>query len=509
MSVKKNQERLFFLVPAVIALVVLVFAVKDLFFFDEDVFVTKLTSSFMQQSWQRSFLVKQFFKAENFFFGTSPAGYHIVTVFLHLANAVAGIFLFDTILGFFKTAAADLLAKRRVLLFFFIIFLFSAVHAEPMGYILAQGIMICTLFAQLGLACFIKGLRGKTLCAVGGGIFFAASLLCYEIAWLVPLMTAGIVILGTGPDRKLRKKGLVLSLLYAAVLVLWIAGKSVFISASLVADYGNITMADLFSFKICRNALLLFVRSFLPPAHNSSMLIVFTLIFLSVLFFALNRLLKDNKQIFRLSLLLVLLVVMAAFPAALFGIDTHDSESERYVYFSSVFAVMLIVCLTAALTRNSILLKGVMTVVICGYAFILLNTVNNYKKGGEFSKTYSTALWRHSQNVRTVCTINQPSQFKGALLLRALTRLPQKTSAPVTVLQEYMQYLFRDTTTVFITLSAKEPARLFDSLKVVQKSADSAVYLFPEAQKIPEKISGGNGALMIAALREDTLFIFR
>lgn len=509
MPVKKTQERLFFLLLAAIALVILLITAKDLFFFDEDIFVTAQHSSFMLQGWQRSFLVKQFFKAENFFFGTSPSGYHIVTVVLHLANALTGVFLFDKILRFSGTDGTIMPAKERGLFFFFIIFLLSPVHSEPMGYILAQGIMICTLFAQLCLICFITGLEGKKFYSVAGLLFFGASLLCYEISWLVPVMTAGIVLLGNVNSKRIRKKGLKITLLYWVAFFLWMVIKAVFISATLVADYGNISLADILTFKTCRNAFLLFIRSFLPPAQNSTVLIAAVVVFAVLLFSALNQIRNASKKMLWTALLLVILVLLAALPAALFGIDTHDTESERYVYFSSVFAVMLIVYLSAALMRNVKVLQFVMAVYTAGCAFILFSNLQHYKRGGNFSRDYLNSLQHHTQNAAVVYTINQPSQFKGALLLRAFTRLPQKSNEHITVLQEYMEYLYKNTSTTFITLSANEPQRLSDSIIVLNRPAANAVDQFPEAGRILQATVAQGKSVVIAALSKDTLIFFR
>ena len=72
-------------------------AVKNLFFFDEDIFVAG-NNNFMQDVWQRSFIVKLTFIADSFINGKNAVGYHYTNLVLHLVNALLAFLVFKELL---------------------------------------------------------------------------------------------------------------------------------------------------------------------------------------------------------------------------------------------------------------------------------------------------------------------------------------------------------------------------------------------------------------------------
>ena len=75
-----------------------------------------------------------------------------------------------------------------------------------------------------------------------------------------------------------------------------------------------------------------------------------------------------------------------------FGIDSHDSESERYIYFSSVFALMSLAVLLVMLIKNKFMLLTAIGMLCSFYACSLFKTINYYKAAGNFSKKYLQTL---------------------------------------------------------------------------------------------------------------------
>ena len=51
--------------------------IKNLFFFDEDVFVTAVNGEFLSHIWQRSLIVKLTFKIDYLLWGANSYGYHL------------------------------------------------------------------------------------------------------------------------------------------------------------------------------------------------------------------------------------------------------------------------------------------------------------------------------------------------------------------------------------------------------------------------------------------------
>ncbi len=506
-SEKNISQRAVFIVTGLLALAAFVIAVKDMFFFDEDIFITQLNSAFMQQGWQRSVLVKQVFKFENILFGKAPAGYHIVSAVLHVLNAATAVILFKKLLRFFGVDKTTSLKSGAFI--FFILFLFSSIHSEPLSYILAQGILLFTLFAQLSLVFFIEAAGGRKVAVITSIIFFMLSLLCYEISWMLPAVVSCMLVFGYRQSNMQRSRGIKISIVFWVVLFLWLAIKSLFISKSLVADYENITAGSVPLVTICRNAAVLFVRNFIPPAKNTFIFIAGAIVFITVLLIVMVRLRTTDPGYYRFSVMLIVLVVLSFLPAALFGIDSHDSESERYIYFSSLFAIMLLAVFLTVCFKGNTASKYFATATGILYASLLFIMLYNYKTAGNFSTKYLNQLQLHTRGAAKVYTFNQPSQFKGALMLRALTRLPQKTGDNVTVLAEYMRYMYADSVTSFITVSVAEVTKPYSQIIAVDKSIDSVSAFFPAAAGLISSSSAGNNNIAIAGLRSDTLFVFR
>lgn len=507
-SEKNISQRTVFIVTGFIALAAFIVAVKDMFFFDEDIFITQLNSAFMQQGWQRSVLVKQFFKAENLLFGKSPAGYHIVSVVLHVLNAVLGVFLFKKLLQFlevYKTFPV----KTGILPVFFALFLFSGIHSEPLSYILAQGILLFSLFAQLSLLFFIAGAGGKNRAFTASLVCFILSLFCYEISWMLPAVVLVMMLFSNRQNKVQWRRGIRVAFVFWLVLFLWFAIKVQFISRSLVADYENVTAGTVSVMKICRNAIVLFARNFIPPAKNTIVFVTAAIALVIVLLSCFVKLRKTSKGWYRCSLLLASLVIFTFLPAAVFGIDSHDSESERYIYFSSLFATMLLAVLLTVFFKNGVVLKFVAAGLCLMYALVLFTALYNYRTAGVFSEKYLDELHQRTKGAGVVYTFNQPAQFKGALILRALTRLPQKTGDNVTVLAEYMRYLYNDTGTVFVTVSAVEILKPYRQITVSEHPLGDAPAFFPGAATIISSLRADSNHTAIAGLRSDTLFIFR
>lgn len=486
--------------------VVLFFSIKNHFFFDEDIFVVKLNSPFMQQSWQRSFLVKQVFRIEQFFFGINPLGYHIVSIALHLANSFVALLLFKKLLLHFKIAVTSIDTTCTI---FLILFLFSPVHSEPLSYLLAQGILIFSLLAICCLVFFLEAANNTNKFYYLSLLFFVLTLLCYEISWMLPLIILSIVVFSKTINKLSGAHIVKLTLPFFIVFAAWLAVKYFFISKSLVADYESITLSGLDVLKFFRNGLVLFIRNFIPPFTNSILFACIALCTAVLLAWLLFKAFSGNKKFFTFLVLLIVLVLLSVVPACLFGIDSHDSESERYVYFSSFFAMAFLAAAIDVVLKKEKTKKVAVAFLSLLFILLLFNAINDYKMAGNFSKLYLTEISKQTKAAKKVYIINQPAQYKGALMLRALTRMPHLTQGNHTVLNEYMYYLYDNKTTEFVTVSKMEVAQPYNFLYTIVKPVDSSGNYFSEAKPIIQNPLFETKNIFIAALRKDSLFIFR
>lgn len=499
MAKSKTNNKSLVLIAAAAA--VLIFSVKKHFFFDEDIFITNINSLFMQQDWQRSVFAKQLFKAQHFLFGTTPAGYHVVSVLLHLFNSITGYQLLKKLKQYFNITDVD---GNAAVIIFLIFFLFTPVHSEPVSYILAQGVLLFSLLAQYSILFFIKAEAGYRYYYISL-LFFALCLLCYEISWMLPVMFFTLLLFSKVTIANSFKKVLP----FFSILIAWLGFKYFFIEKSLIADYGNVSLSNINFLQFFRNGLILFIRNFTSPFSNTVVFVIVAVCVCIILLLILYKAYKLNKTVLKFLLLLLFLTALSVVPACLFGIDSHDTESERYVYFSSVFAMMFLAVAVSSVIKRVAVKKVVTAIISMAFILQLFSSINDYRLAGNFSKSYTSLLAAEVKGVQKVFLINQPSQYKGALMLRALTRLPHLTQQHHTVLNEYMQYLYKNVETEFITVSKKEMAQPFLLLKSSVKPFDSTGVYFNEAKPLIQSVVFEKGKTIIAALRNDTLFIFR
>lgn len=491
-----------------VAFAAIAVAVKNHFYFDEDVFVTQLNSPFMQQAWQRAYLPKQILSIENFFFENNAMGYHLVSIVFHLLNTLIATRLLTLLISTYLLNY-EISQSNNLHLVFVVFFLFTPVHSEPVNYILAQGILIFSVFALLSLFFLLLSLTGKRRNLIMSLLCFAASLLCYEISWVLPLCILVLIWFLPGKGSVNLKKHLIVMLSFFAMLLIWLLIKHWFISKSLVADYESLSLKSIDALKFFRNGLILFIRNFIPPFSNTIVFVAVSVCTGIVLLIILYKAFKLNKTVFKFLLFLLFLTSLSVVPACLFGIDSHDTESERYVYFSSVFAMMFLAVAVNTIIEKAAVRKIVTVIISMVFILQLFNSINDYRQAGNFSKNYLALLAAEVKGAQKVFVINQPSQYKGALMLRALTRLPHLNQQHHTVLNEYMQYLFGNAETEFITGSKNEVAQPFLLLKPSVKPFDSAGVYFNEAKPLMQSVVFEKEKTIIAALRNDTLFIFR
>lgn len=511
-----NKRQAFYAAALVVG-TILFFCIKELFFFDEDIFVTNTTSIFLQQTWQRSPIPKFIFKIENYFFGKAALGYHVTSIFLHLINGFVALQVTKKII---VLVAGQAISPQTgiILPVFFIIFLLSPIHSEPLCYVLAQGILPTTFFCLLAILFFLKAADKNKNYSILSLLFFILSVFSYEISWLLPCIIFCLAFFINGIKKQSFNKSVIVAVPYFLVFIIWLIIKLVFISKSLVIDYSGFSVLNINPVTFCRNTMVLLLRNFIPPFKSTAVFVFTVAAFTIFILVALINVYKTKRAVFKLALLFLVLTVLAFLPAAPFGIDSHDSESERYIYFSSVFAISFLAVLVTASIKNNLFKAGIIGALLCIYGFFLFNTINYYKQGSVFSKKFLSALYSNSGQYKNIFILNQPSQYKGALLFRAQSRLPEP-GENLTVMNEYMHYLYNQDQKVFTTLSLKTLDTISQEIKVISSSLDSSEIYFPEIQfnNIAETISADKILSFsferknscVFALRNDSLFIFK
>jgi len=511
------NKRYIYLLILFIAGSILFWAVKDLFFFDEDIFVTESSSEFMAKIWQRTLVGKLSYRWDYFIWGKNPFGYHFTNFILHLVNAVLALLLLKELLKLLSNQINGFQAKL-VPYIFFILFLITPVHSEPLCYILARGCSVVSFFLLLSLLLFLKAEPGGKWHFFFSLLSFLMALFSYEISWTMPFMVLCIILFISFIKNESLKKNLRLVIPYFLIFAVWFIIKVVVIDKMTVSDYKDENLLGISFVTLGKNSIVLFLRNFIPPFENAAAFLFLSIVFILIFIAGLFILYKKYRQVFYFSVLLMLLAVLGFSPTVFLGIDSHDSESERYIYFSSVFALMLLSVLITVLIKNKITLTTVVFLLCSVYILSLFKTINGYKAAGDFSRLYLQEIDKRINSNATVFFVNIPAQHNGALLFRAKSRIGGNSKDNVSVMQEYLSYLYNKSN-VCITLSAKELNKVPGGLIVNEKPVDSITVFFPEIRFNKQKLKIGiaqnnnfsfaeNNSIVVA-LKDSALYFFK
>ncbi len=337
----------------------------------------------------------------------NATGFHITNLLLHLINSLLAYFLCKELLEKYSTAAK----QKRLSFLVALLFLCYAVHSEPIFWIVGRGGSLAALFIQLSLIAFLKRFKGTlilSLCSYGFGVF------TYELTWIVPLILTAFYFYEVN-CQKLNRPYWPITL-HWNVLTAYLFFRYFVLSRNL-GNYEAGTALGRNYFNLAYHYVTLFARTFLPPMENSTLFA--TLFILTCLVFVILAVLvfKRSRKAFAFAMLLVSCVMICLLPAISLGIDTHDTESERYVYPATIFASMLIVFLAYNILHNSSHLLVSMALIITCHLYFLYQASVSYRVASNISRSTIESL-NLIPDIREVSFINLPTQYKGALIFR-------------------------------------------------------------------------------------------
>jgi hypothetical protein len=475
------NKRYIYVVVFFTATILLALSVKELFFFDEDIFVINSNADFFKQIWQRGFVCKLTYLSDNYFFGKNPGGYHIINLVFHLADAILGTLILNEFIKLCHNHFTVFQAKT-IPIIFFTLFLVTPIHSEPLCYILARDGSIVTFFCLLSVLFFIKADFKNNGCFFFSLLFFLCALFTYEISWTLPVIILSIAVFKGYIKKQPFKKSIAVPAFYFIFFTTWFIIKVVLTDKFEVSDYKNQDLFSISFLTLLKNNAILFLRNFIPPFKSTAGFLLLSMLLIIALTAGLYKIFKEKRQLFFLCMLLVALTFFGFSAVAIIGIDSHDSESERYIYFSSTFAIMLLAIVLVMVIKNKIILVVAVATLIFLYGLSLFKTINHYKEGGVFANNFLIILNNNKPDKKTIYIINQPSQYYGVLLFRAKSRMDGNKKNSVTVLNEFMNYLYPDSKPLFITLSVKELTVPPVKINIYNKPMDSIGVYFPSTK---------------------------
>ncbi len=339
--------------------------------------------------------------------GMNPAGYHMTNLILHLGSTVL-VFLLTKIL--LQKYAFCFSKKKYIPLFTSFLFLCFGFHSEPIFWIVSREAVLATIFIQLCLFFFLKG---NPACIFLSVISFIASLFTYELSWCVPPILAIFSIYELLILKKI--KAFKLHIVFWIVFMIYLWYRYQFLGYGF--GYGTLNNTHHNYFILLRNFCTLVARQFIPPLKSGSLFLIFFVLISLIVFLLCFKVYRFSKNAFVYLVLIGVCMATAVLPVIALGADTHDTESERYIYLSSMFTCMFLVFLCFSLLGHSRHFYILMLLFIFSNLFFLFQSSKSYRYASSVSKHIIESL-NSFPFVKEITFVNLPSQYKGALLFR-------------------------------------------------------------------------------------------
>ncbi len=291
-------------------------------------------------------------------------------------------------------------------------FLSYPFHNEAVVWLLGRGASMACLFALLGLVFFFE-IKRPALRLFSVASCYFISLTAYESTIIFPFILVALVI------REKEKFKTILvwcsSLIFTLAIHLMLR---FIISGTLFGSYGEEFFESGWQ-RYLSNIAKVAGRLFLPPSGKSILLsiLLILLIVLMLCYVSVNYLKIRNSFIGKDLILFLLLLAFACALPVISGISTQTSESDRMLYFPSVFLCMLGAYIPVFLIRNQ-KLKIIFVVFIFGYNIFFLEKNNqNWEKASLVTSSLMKILFSDSSNSK-IFFINIPNEIEGAYVFR-------------------------------------------------------------------------------------------
>lgn len=401
------QKTLFYIYLPLIALVLYAFNPFELYFLNDDFVHIPLSAE------------KEFFQHKSFrpvselsimfdywLWNKNAWGYHLTNLLIHIADTFLVYFLARSINKRFALATNAHFAFFVALLFFT-----YSMHSEAIFWILGRSASLGLLFFIPSVIFYFKRQQVS---------FFVFSLICsfiawmtYESTWILPVVFLLISGIESGRSFQMYKREMKYLIAVFTAFLLYLLGRFL-ITGQVGGDYEmngffpiNITFLLSSYFK-------LMIRSWLPYAENSTLLVaLFALVILVlvVVFF------KVREVKFRKSFVVLLFCwLISLIPYISLSIDTKGTESERFLYLPSLF-ISLIVALIISKVNKFALRQFLLLILVLIQIGFLFNNKKNYKFAGEVTQTTFLAI-NNMQHKRYLFIDSLPQEYKGALIFR-------------------------------------------------------------------------------------------
>ena len=381
-------------------------------------------------------------------------GYHLTNLLLHMADSALVYVLARIVFKKYTTVSNNWGCIFASILFFVYPF-----HSEAIFWIIGRSASLGVLFFLPAVIFYFRR-NEKPFYFPCSMLFFSVGLMTYESVWVFPFIALGISWLDRKSGLSFFKKEaryiITIVMLFIAFLVIRYA-----IIGEIAGNYEAAAFKGVEFKNLLLNGVRLMVRSFVPPLKSVVSFYVFTALLLIGFVLFTTFLVKNNCVNKLLITFIIGGLIISYIPYLSLGLDTHGTESERFLYLPSLF-----VCLLVALFIFSVNVKAKIkiffSVSVLGYAiFFLYQSQKNYETAGKVTKTTITVLQKLEGKNRLFIN-SLPEECNGAVIFRSGFYEAVKWMKPLPAFKN-----------IFITSSLPNIERYIGEYKVIYKDAST------------------------------------
>lgn len=348
--------------------------------------------------------------------GLAPLGYYLSNIFL---NILSSIFLYFLVINFNNIIGnRDLNNIKITALAVSLIFISYPYHNEAVAWIAGRGVLIASLFAMVSFNLYLLNDKGifsfKLLLSL---LFYFLSLFAYESVWTFPVIILISGLFFAQRRYKPLKEILVISCLYFLILGVYLFIRMQYVG-TIIGAYGIDKHLYVSVIDLALNVLRFVSRSFIGPQENVIVFVAlstFLLILFSVLYvYIIHK--KTLKKYFTHFLFLSMYFI-ALLPVLSLGIDTHDTESERFLYFPSFFMILSVVYFILIFINDMKYRVLILSLIFFSNIYFLQESNSNFRNASNITKGIIEDISSFSDAENLYC-INIPDQYKGAFIFR-------------------------------------------------------------------------------------------
>jgi hypothetical protein len=349
-------------------------------------------------------------RADYFFYGENGGGFHVSNLLFHF---LASVLLFFTARKWQRALKVgnEYGAIAHIAGLLFLVYPF---HSESLLWTIGRGGSLVTIFFLGALNLILtEPLRWQHW--FGANLAFAIGLFTYESIWLLPLVATLLVWIKNDRIRAntLEMWGL---LFMWALLIVSFAARKVLINDFIGSPYLNTTHFELSPVKQAYKYATGFCRSFLPPMESSSWFLAASSLLILALALIIYHFLKTSQKRLQASTPFIIFLI-TLLPVSILAVNTHTTESERFLYLPSAF-----LCLQAAVWINALATgwkRWIALVVLGGYSIFFLNDASKqFRMAGHWNQTTLQEIAKHEGQYQTIHVHELPASYKGAFMFR-------------------------------------------------------------------------------------------